>query len=123
MGTINHNAILATTWDDKRYRAMLKWVRKNVSEDQNFLVVSKNPRITLNGYKTIVLIPDGSKEGWDTSDEADELRQRFIERLTSDNYEDGSSSWDWIEVGYGEYGQKVLQGNCRNRFDNREYCD
>lgn len=31
-----------------------------------------------NGYHTYVMAPDGSKEGWDTSNLADEWRAKFI---------------------------------------------
>ena len=66
-------------------------------------------------------LPDGSKEGWDTSNQGDDLRQRFIEELAKDNFNDGSSPWDWVEVGYGEYGQKVLRGNNKNSYTDEEY--
>ena len=65
----------------------------------------------VNGMVTVILAPDGSKEGWSDSDTGDRLREEFIEYLGTYNYEDDSSPWDWVEVEYGEYGQKVLRGN------------
>jgi hypothetical protein len=49
--------------------------------------ITKNPKLftkldsLANGYITYVMAWDGSKEGWDTSDDADKLRSRFIKLL------------------------------------------
>jgi hypothetical protein len=44
--------------------------------------------------------PDGSKEGWDTSNLADEWREKFIQ-LFSFAYDDGSSPYDVLHVRFG----------------------
>ena len=67
------------------------------------------------------MAPDGSKEGWEDSYEGDRLRDRIVERLAVDDYEDGSSPWSWVEVGFGEYGQKVIRGNCVNCYNDADY--
>lgn len=41
-----------------------------------------------NGSITWLFAVDGSKEGWDTSDHADALRQRFVELCNSCQYTD-----------------------------------
>ena len=41
--------------------------------------------------------------------------------MTGSNYSDGSNPWDWIEVGYGEYGQAILRGNNKNCYSDSEY--
>src|SRR5262249_28308421 len=56
----------------------------------------------VNEWHTIVVPPDGSKEGWDESDRGDAGRKRLIEWLDSKRYEDGSSPYDWAEVQYGD---------------------
>jgi hypothetical protein len=38
-------------------------------------------REQVNGYITYVMFYDGSKEGWEESEKANELRERFIELL------------------------------------------
>lgn len=115
MGTINHNAIIATTWDPKIFDALLTWVNKRAQFIKNSSM--------MNGYQTLVLVPDGSKEGWANSSQGDVLRNEFIDRLEQDKYGDESSPWCWIEVGYGEYGQKVLRGNNKNCFGNNDYAE
>jgi hypothetical protein len=120
MGIENHNAILATTWDKEYVEIIRAWVEELKCE--RLLPSFHDPRSLfvfgpelINGYTTVVMLPDGSKEGWAESDYVDELRDRFIERLEEED------KWDWIEVGYGEYGQKVLRGNCKNHYNDQEY--
>jgi hypothetical protein len=50
-----------------------------------------------NGYQIFVFLPDGSKEGWGTSDDGDLYRERFLQ-LFSWAYEDGSSPFDVLVV-------------------------
>ena len=118
MGVMNHNAVLASTWSDEHANGVKEWIagRSEVERDL-FLFGGKK----VNNEQTIVLVPDGSKEGWQESENGDALRQAFIERLEQDDYEDGSSPWSWVEVGYGEFGQKVLRGNNRNCYTDEDY--
>lgn len=116
MGVQNHNAIIATTWDNDFADLLQGWIG---TRPDCFI----RSRPTVNGYQTFVMFPDGSKGGWPESETGDLLRDEFVERLAKDDYEDGSSPWDWVEVGFGECGQKVLRGNCINCYDDREYCD
>lgn len=118
MGVENNNAVLATTWSEAALARLGAWISEQPKEWAALFATV--PAIS-NGKATIVLCPDGSKEGWDTSNQGDYLRQRFIEELAKDNFDDGSSPWDWVEVGYGEYGQKVLRGNNANCYTDEEY--
>ncbi len=118
MGVVNHNVVIATTWDREVIERINDWIKHLPKETQKIFTVSDmNPY----GYQTIILTPDGSKEGWGGSNNGDNLRELFIKRLILDNYEDDSSPWDWVEVGFGEYGQKVLQGNNENMCSNDDY--
>jgi len=76
-----------------------------------------------NGYVTIVLVPNGSKKGWPEAEAGDNLRADFKKKLESYAYEDGSNPFSWVEVGYGEYGQKLLDGNNKNMYNDKEYAD
>ena len=115
MGVMNHNAVIATTWKKEEVERIKKFAEFNNSA----LFLFSNE--VTNGYVTVVLVPDGSKEGWEESDDGNDLRKRFIEKLEQANYDDGTNPWDWIEVGFGEYGQKVLDGNCKNMYNDSEY--
>lgn len=117
MGAENNNAVLATTWNDKAVARIKEWIDAQPAEWRSlFAVVAA----ISNGKTTVVLCPDGSKEGWETSDVGDDLRRRFIAELAGDDYEDGSSPWEWVEIGYGEYGQKILRGNNTNCYSGAE---
>ena len=103
MGTIHHHVVIATTWDKERFEKTIKWLRKEQPDFPHTTLESN-----INGYQTIFVGPDGSKEGWASSDEADKFRDKFI------NYIQRQRFWDWVEVGYGELGQRILRGNNEN---------
>jgi hypothetical protein len=48
----------------------------------------------INNYMHWVFLPDGSKEGWDTSEEGDRYREMFIALFADKHYPDGSSPYD-----------------------------
>ena len=56
----------------------------------------------VNNYRSFAIVPDGSKEGWPESDEGDEGRDRFIEWLDTQRYDDGSPRQRWVEVQFGD---------------------
>lgn len=107
MGVINHNAIIATTWCDDEASAIFKWCQSLKPEHERLFMVNMNPY----GDHTIVMTPDGSKEGWEYSNDCDKLREEFIELLESRAYEDGSNAWKYVEVSFGEQGQSIVTGN------------
>lgn len=113
----NNNAVIATTWSKGEVARIKQWVDGLMEMKSLFLV----GREELNGETTIVMVPDGSKEGWPESDAGDALRDSFIAELEKANYDDGSNPWDFVEVGFGEFGQKVLRGNCKNCYGVSEY--
>ena len=76
MGVIRHNGILVTGYEpdiQKVYKKAKKiFYRKMVSELSQELG---------NGYQSFAIFPDGSKEGWGTSNDNDENRETFFEWL------------------------------------------
>lgn len=58
----------------------------------------------INSQYSFAVWPDGSKEGWGTSDYAEELRNKFIEELQAGEY------WvEWVLVEFGgDYGPAVI---------------
>lgn len=118
MGTINHNCVIATTGLDKSVDRLNAWLEGRTIIEK--LLVKKLDS-NLNNIQTFIVMPDGSKEHWPESDVGDDFRKSFIAEIESHTYEDGSSPWFWVEVGYGEYGQKVLKGNCKPRIKHSDY--
>lgn len=95
MGYVAHNAIVVTSWDLKALTAAYDQAAEMglISTD-----VEASP---INSYWTFLVVPDGSKEGWNDSELGDHRRLLFKDWLRSQRYEDGSSALEWAEVRYG----------------------
>lgn len=120
MGVENNECVVATTWNHDAMAKVKEWVSTlNHCERSLFAFV---PSI-VNGKETLFLAPDGSKKGWGTARQGEALRDKLITLLDSFNYEDGSNPFDYVEVGYGEFGQKVLRGNCENMYSDEPYAE
>lgn len=105
MGMMQHHSIVAVNWDPAEFEALQKWIPES---EREFFLVGEPQR---NGYRTVCLISDGSKEGWETSDRGDERRALFVEWMNSREYSDMSMSWKYIEVSFGEFGAMIVQSN------------
>ena len=112
MGVIQHNAVIATTWSREEFARVESWIASTVPTDHRDLFKLTN--VVANGYRTIVLCPDGSKEGWRLSDECDKLREKFIVELKRNDYEDGSSPWAYVDISFGEFGVNIEATNQKN---------
>lgn len=104
MGTIQHNAIIACVFNDEHIEKIKQWISGlDPGEQERFLW---GPRVT-NMYIPLVLVPDGSKEGWEESDRWDEIRDDFVELLRNGlPYEN-----DWAEVTFGELNTFVVRSS------------
>ena len=118
MGVENNECVIATTWDDNSVNSIRQWIQTQEPVYQTLFAVLPS---LVNSKQTIILAPDGSKKGWDTANEGDLLRNSFIKKLKEFDYEDGSNPFAFVEVGYGEFGQKVLRGNNTNCYSDSEY--
>lgn len=99
MGYKRHHAILVTTWD-KEKATLAHQKAQEIFGD----LVSELSKPVTNSFRSFVVFPDGSNEGWETSDKGDENRANFKTWLDQQAYEDGSTSYDWIwfEIQYGD---------------------
>lgn len=95
MGHVIHHAIVVTSWDEKRAQA--------AREHATSLGCSVSPIIVsaINGDRSFLIGPDGSKSDWPHSDVGDAQRDAFVEWAKGQRYEDGSSSICWVEIAYG----------------------
>jgi hypothetical protein len=106
MGYVKHDAVIVTVSGyvyDSHYRDTMdpkveEW-RGTLPAEWQALVVGPIRGI-VNGDVTWFFAPDGSKEGWDTSDLGDSLREQFI-GLFQFAYDDGSSPFDVVAVTFG----------------------
>ena len=97
MGYIRHHAIIVTTWDIEKLEVARKKAKELFGK-----MVSKIVKSELNGYCSFFIPPDGSKEGWADSERGDENRKKLIEFIETLGHDDGSSSYDYVEVFYGD---------------------
>lgn len=58
----------------------------------------------VNGSASFVVVPDGSKEGWEESDLGDKRREQIKLWLRARAYSDGSTPFKWFEVEHPEDG-------------------
>jgi hypothetical protein len=64
-------------------------------------IVTEPTPPAMNNERSFLVAWDGSQEGWEESDRGDACRAAFIAWLREQEYGDGSSPLDWIEVQYG----------------------
>lgn len=99
MGYMRHHAIIVTSWDE----ALLKTAHSEALNVFGDGAVSPLLAEGVNGDRTFLVGPDGSKEGWPESDQGDTRRARFVDWLRAQtDDEDGSSTLCWVEVQYGD---------------------
>jgi len=101
MGTIKHDTVIITGEDytevDTAYKKAIELFIENFDENQYIdpeKIVSPIIRGLANDQYSFFLAPDGSKEGWETSDIADEVREVFL------NYLD-TTSLDYVHIKFG----------------------
>lgn len=93
MGTIQHHVAVAT-FSDTRY-AVAAEVFERIKRFARALSNADSPLYTpyenllvgpvsgvMNGYISYLMVPDGSKEYWPTSDDADTLRRMFVDEMS-----------------------------------------
>jgi hypothetical protein len=94
VGTIAHDAVLATAYAPTAAdRPAIEAFREGLPESFRQLVVGPI-EAAVNGYVTYAFLPDGSKEWWGTSDDADTARAAFVSLFNL-------SRWDVVSVRYG----------------------
>lgn len=113
MGVEHNECVIATTWDDAAMRKVTDWIKTLSSEEQSLFSVTAG---LANNRKTLFMAPDGSKKGWDIAERSAVLRGELITLLDAFAYEDNSSPFAYVEVGYGELGQRILRGNCSELY-------
>ena len=101
MGLVQHHALIATTSWDERIEKAKAWIDLLEPEDREFFLISP---VGVNGETSIVLFPDGSKEGWPQSEQGDVRREQFIEQVLKKD-----PGWMWIEGTFGERGSAITR--------------
>lgn len=90
MGYMRHHAIVVTGPDT---RAEIAHVEARKRFDRRFLTDLTD--VAVNGYRSFLVAPDGSKEGWPESADGDARRAEFIAYLRG-------QSLGWVEVQFDD---------------------
>lgn len=100
MGYIRHHAVVVTGHQWEHDRTPDSDVRDaHAAAVACGCVVTRLVDGAINSYSSFMVVPDGSKEGWDESDTGDRARGRFIDWLRKANGEDGWFSWAELVLG------------------------
>jgi len=89
MGYIRHDAIVVTASDYNNRLTVALEKAKQLGLPCSEIVPSPT-----NGYGSFLIAPDGSKEGWETSNSGNDAREAW-KKWTNDKY------IDWAHVTYG----------------------
>lgn len=95
MGYVRHHAIVVTSSNAGIIQ------RAHVKALELGCQVSPLVSSAINGYHSFLIAPDGSKEGWDLSDDGDKRRKAFKDWTRTVRHEDGTHSLEWVEVYFG----------------------
>lgn len=78
MGFYKYEIVAISTWGFSK-EEIEDFITKNVPEEYKDLITPVSEG--WNDLKSFAILPDGSKEGWSTSDKMDEIRKIFIEHF------------------------------------------
>lgn len=107
MGYIRHHAIVVTGRHEWTIDASLPDIHeaRAAAIDAGCAVVTDVAGPGVNGYSSFLVGPDGSKEGWDSSDAGDQARDRLIAWLRKRGE---GGYYSWAEVVLGDDDQEAL---------------
>lgn len=113
MRNIKHHAVIITCNDVKVIETIrnkaLEFYKLNMEASHSDKLVSPIMESLINHYYTFTLIPDGSKEGYDASDDNDIIRKKivdFMEPLTTS--EEYHLSYVEVEFGADDHKKTIL---------------
>lgn len=96
MGYHRHHAIVVTSFHD-RYIEVAHAEAERVFEGT--APVTPITAAAVNGFRSFLVAPDGSKEGWADSDRGDAAREQFVAWLRGAGNDGIYVSW--VEVNFG----------------------
>ena len=110
MGHTLHHTIVVTSWSGPDlFRAARKARLMGCA-----VIGPSAPQ--MNGYRTFCIVPDGSKDGWGTSDAGDTRRNQFVDWLNAQRDEDGGTCFDWFEASFGNPDENAEVSRCERRM-------
>lgn len=105
MKQYKHHVILITARDRKLMDELRKKAKdfflNGLQAKTGFKLIGEITPSIIGEFYTMVIFPDGSKEGYETSDEADKIRAKIIDAIKEINHQKGTQEISYAEVSYG----------------------
>ncbi len=105
MKNIVHHAIIVTSRNLIRLNSIrekcVDLMNSKISSKQAASMISATLPSISNQFQSFIIIPDGSKENYDISDEADNARSNVVEFLNGLDNSDSDTAIRFVEVSYG----------------------
>lgn len=98
MGRVRHDAIVVTScFEDHIARA------RDFANSLGLQTTGITPE-AVNGYRSFLIAPDGSKEGWNDSDAGDDLREKWKlwARANGEESAPRPCHIEWVHVRYSD---------------------
>lgn len=117
MGYIKHHTIVVTGWKEEHITQAHKKaieIFENQCKDEiieppyGCSIISSIVGSLANGQKSFFIAPDGSKQGWETSNNCNKAREMFLDWLRDEDI-----YCDYIEVMFGgdDDIQRIVRSN------------
>lgn len=105
MKNIIHHTIIVTVKDLKlaeKIKSEISFLyKKNMEAKNGFELISPIVPSLINNFYSFFICPDGSKEGYDLSDDGDNIRAKTILLLNAYKSKDEESGINYVELSYG----------------------
>ncbi len=98
MGYIKHHTIIVTSWERTKIIKAHEKAKEIFASYENGAekIVSKPLKYLMNLGYSFFIAPDGSKEGWDTSNNMDKAREEFLDWMDKN-----VPYCDYVEITFG----------------------
>ena len=110
MSEIQHDVVIAAFPSNLGYKIEDWLLTIGETKARGFVFIGGGG---INGDAQCVLRSCGSKVGWDAYQTHLELCKEFTDFLDSQAYNDGSNSFKYIAVGFGDVAQHIITGNSK----------
>ena len=106
MKNIRHHTIIITGNDKAKLERLrneiINLYKEKMEAKKGFTLVSPIVDSLINNFCTFFIAPDGSKEGYESSEDGDIIRKYVIELLKKQKDADGEDLFRFVEVFYGD---------------------
>jgi len=105
---IKHHTIVITSNDkvqlDSLRNKVINIYKEKMEAKKGAQIISPIIESLINSFSTFYVVPDGSKEGYDASDDGDIVRESIVDLINSFDQAGKENIFRFVEIAYGEDG-------------------